>query len=122
MATIDGGKLPGDVAARRIEGRGNIHEQADRAAGIDARVVHLPASRDMDNEVAEGEIAELERGPVEFRIQLFGDDDDLSRRAPDFARFSATKAQCAIPGKSSQSPARTLGRSIRRMTLSVVPS
>ena len=49
------------------------------ARGVDAGAVVVPAGRDADRGVAEAEIAELERAPIQVRIELLGDDDELGR-------------------------------------------
>ena len=55
----------------------DVHINAGRAAGVDARVVRFQAGRHLVDLPAESEIAELEGAPIEVRIELLGDLDDL---------------------------------------------
>ena len=45
------------------------------AVGVDPRAVRRQAGRHVDDVIAEPDRAELERGPVEVRAELLGDDD-----------------------------------------------
>ena len=72
-------KVHVDHTGLLIERSVDVHINAGRAAGVDARLVRFQAGRHRVELPAEAEIAELEGAPIEVRIELLGDLDDLRR-------------------------------------------
>ena len=76
---VDGCEGPRYHTGLLIERSAHVHIDAGRAAGVDARLVRFQAGRHRVELPAEAEIAELEGAPIEVRIELLGDLDDLRR-------------------------------------------
>lgn len=74
---VDGCEGPFDQTGLLIELSVDVHVNAGCAAGVDARLVRFQAGRHRVELPAEAEIAELEGAPIEVRIELLGDFDDL---------------------------------------------
>ena len=60
------------------QGMSLLGDLSERAPGIDARAVVLPAGRYRHREIAEADRAELKGGPVQVEVELLRDRNDLS--------------------------------------------
>src|SRR5262249_8838293 len=78
---IGGAERPGDGAGLRVEAGRDVYAErgAVRVRRVDAGLEGLQAGRHGDDRRAEADVAELERGPVEVRVEGLGDGHVLGR-------------------------------------------
>src|SRR5207253_2269015 len=75
---IDGGERPRGEAGREVDPGRHVEVDAQGAGEVEARAVGAGVGRHGVGCAADVEIADLERGPVEARVEVVGDDDLLN--------------------------------------------